>query len=150
LRDYNFGLNISHDLTNYLNCRTHVDYESKTTFVMETHFINNLERIIGEEVNNLSGYGNPGTTRFKIVRPGDNIERIDSNLPCVGMLLFLIKHSRPDFANVVCELSKFMDGSSTAAYKEMQIVVKFVLDTKLYCLKMQPKDDSKEWDLVSC
>jgi hypothetical protein len=102
---------------------------------------------IGKEDNNLSEYGVPGTPRFKIIRPGDDdMERIDSiiqtsNRSWVGLLLFLIKHSRPDLANVVRELSKCMDGASIAAYKEMLRVVKFVLDTKLYCLKIQPKND---------
>ena len=42
-----------------------------------------------------------------------------------------------------------MDGASHAAYKEMLRVMKFVLDTKQYCLQMQPKDEGKEWDLAS-
>jgi hypothetical protein len=65
------------------------------------------------------------------------------------MLLFLIKYSMRDLANVVRELSKCMDGASHAAYKEMLRVMKFVMNTKQYCLKMQPKDEEKEWDLVS-
>jgi hypothetical protein len=70
----------------------------------------------------------PGTPQFKLVRPGDNIERIDSILQIryrsiMGKFLFLIKHSRPDLANVVRELSKCMDGASTAAYKEMLRIV---------------------------
>jgi hypothetical protein len=48
----------------------------------------------------------------------------------VGMLLYLIKYSRPDIANVVRELSKCMDEANLAAYKEMLRVIKFVLDTK--------------------
>ena len=64
------------------------------------------------------------------------------------MLLYLIKYLRPDLANVVEELSKCMDGASFAAYREMQEVIKFVLDTKLNCLKLQPKHESEEWDLV--
>jgi hypothetical protein len=42
------------------------------------------------------------------------------------MLLYLIKYSRPDLANVVRKLSKCMVGASLAAYKEMQRVIKFV------------------------
>ena len=37
-----------------------------------------------------------------------------------------------------------MDGASTEILRIMQ----FVLDTQSYCLKMQPKDEGKEWDLV--
>jgi hypothetical protein len=77
------------------------------------------------------------------VRPSDETEKIDGNLQSkyrsgVGMLLYLIKYSRPDLANVVRELSKCMDGANLAAYKEILRVIKFVLDTKDYCLKLNP------------
>jgi hypothetical protein len=108
--------------------------------VTQSHLIKTLEDGFGEEVNNLREYTTPGTPRLKIVRPGDNFERIDSNLQIrcrvsVGMLLFLIKHSRPDLANVICELLKCMVGESTAVYNEMLRVVK---------LKLQREDDLKE------
>jgi hypothetical protein len=57
------------------------------------------------------------------------------------MLLYLIKYLKPDLANVVRELSKCMDGASLAAYKEMQRVIKFILDTKMHWLKLQPKHE---------
>jgi hypothetical protein len=96
------------------------DYERKTTFVMQPHLINNLKEKFEKEVNNLSDYGTPGTPRFKIVRPSDETEKIDGDLQStycsgVGMLLYLIKYSRPDLANVVTELSKCMDGANLAA-----------------------------------
>jgi hypothetical protein len=65
------------------------------------------------------------------------------------LLLYLIMYLRPDLANVVRELSKCMDGASLAAYKEMQRVIKFILDTKLRCLKLESKHESEKWDLVS-
>ena len=88
------------------------------------------------------------------MRPTDKTEKIDGNLQSkycsgVGMLLYLIKYSRPDLANVVRELSKCMDGANLAAYKEMLRVIKFVLDTKDYCLKLNPVFENEEWDLVS-
>jgi hypothetical protein len=60
----------------------------------------------------------------------------------------LIKFSRPDLENVVRELSKVMDGANLAAYKEMLRVVKFVLDTKDYCLNLNPIRENEERDLV--
>ena len=48
----------------------------------------------------------------------------------VGMLLYLVKHSRPDIANPVRELSKVLDGTTPAAMKEMFRVIKYVLDTR--------------------
>jgi hypothetical protein len=114
-----------------------------------------LKEKFENEVNNLSDYGTPGTPRFKIVRPSNKTEKIDGNLQLkyhigVGMLLYLIKYSRPNLANKVRELNKCIDGANLAAYKEILTVVKFVLDTKDYCLKLNPVFENEEWDLVSC
>jgi hypothetical protein len=69
----------------------------------------------------------------------------------VGMLLYLVKHSRPDIANAVRELSKALDGTSIAAYKELMRVLKYVLDTKRLSLKMEPKKEKNEteWSIVA-
>ena len=64
------------------------------------------------------------------------------------MLLYLVKHSRPDIANAVRELSKAMDGASVQAWKELQRVLKYVIDTKEWGLLMKPHM-SKEWRLVA-
>jgi hypothetical protein len=94
-----------------------------------------LEVIFGAKIVNLSNYGMPGTPCFNIVRPRENVDKIDPDLQAryrsgVGMLLFLIKYLRPDLANIVRELLKCMDAASHAAYKEMLRVMKCVVDTK--------------------
>jgi hypothetical protein len=48
----------------------------------------------------------------------------------VGMLLYLVKHSRPDIANAVRELSKVADGETTNHWNAMIRVIKYVLDTE--------------------
>jgi hypothetical protein len=49
------------------------------------------------------------------------------------MLLYLVKHWRPNIANVVHELSKVMDGAMLPAVaKEMKRVMKFLLNTRYY------------------
>jgi hypothetical protein len=63
------------------------------------------------------------------------------------MLLFLTKHSRPDICNIVRELSKCMDKATMGTYLEMLKVVKFVIDTKNFCLKIRPKGKIKNWSL---
>jgi hypothetical protein len=85
------------------------------------------------------------------VRPTDETEKIDGNQQSkdcsgVGILSYLIKYSRPDLENVVRELIKCMD---LPGYKEMLRVVNFVLDTKDYCLELNPICNDEEWDLVS-
>ena len=49
------------------------------------------------------------------------------SLRVVGMLLYLVKYSRPIIANAVRELTKCMDGVTSVAYKEMLALIKFVL-----------------------
>jgi hypothetical protein len=88
---------------------------------MQPHLIKNLEMKFGAKIMNLSNHGTPGIPRFVIVRPSENVDKIDPDLQAryrsgVGMLLFLIKYLRPDLANVVRELSKCEDAASHAAY----------------------------------
>ena len=65
------------------------------------------------------------------------------------MLLWLVKHSRPDIANCVRELSKVLDGTTESAYKKMLRVIKYVPDTKNLGLKIKPTEGrNTPWDLV--
>ena len=67
----------------------------------------------------------------------------------VGMLLFLVKYSRPDIANAVRELSKGNKNPNPAQYKKLLKTIKFVIDTKERALKYQNgENDMKEiWSL---
>ena len=88
------------------------------------------------------------------MRPLEDKEKISSEDQAlfrsgVGMLLYLVKHSRPDIANPVRELSKVLDGASPGNFCEMLRVIKYVLDTRKFGLKIEPifmKDSP--WELV--
>ena len=56
----------------------------------------------------------------------------------IGMLLYLVKHSCPNLSNMTRELSKANDGANPVAYKELLHVVKYVLDTEMLGLKIEP------------
>ena len=68
----------------------------------------------------------------------------------MGQLLYLMKYSRPDIANVVRELTRQVKKPSRPAFKELKRLIRFVLDTRDYGLRFEPKDpdDMKRWDLV--
>ena len=67
----------------------------------------------------------------------------------VGSLIYLVKHARPDIANIVRELAKCMSGAFIAALTELLRVIKFVLSTVNYGLYIEPKmQEDKMWDLV--
>ena len=63
------------------------------------------------------------------------------------MLLYLVKHSRPDIANATRELSKSMDGATEVGFQELLRVIKYVLDTEKYGLKLEPKKKDDMWNL---
>jgi hypothetical protein len=152
LKENGFNLKIEYNLTDYLSCRVIEDVKMNRILILQPHLINNLQAKFGEEVVNKRTYRTPGTPRFKIVRPDDEADLIDMNLQSryrsgVGMLLYLTKYSRPDLCNVVRELSKCMDKATMGTYLEMLRVIKFVIDTKHFCLRIQPVRKLKNWSL---
>ena len=65
------------------------------------------------------------------------------------MLLYLVKHSRPDIANAVRECTKVLDGATMYAYRGMMRIIKYVLHTSDYGLRISPIFKKNEpWDLV--
>ena len=52
------------------------------------------------------------------------------------MLLFLVKHTRPDLSNSTRELSKVMDKATEGHMKELCRVIKYAIDTKNKGLKL--------------
>lgn len=53
-----------------------------------------------------------------------------------GSLLYLVKHTRPDIANAVRELTKAMDKATAGHYKQLLRIIKFVSDTKTWGISM--------------
>ncbi len=105
-------------------------------------------------MNKLRNYATPGTPSLSIVRnplQEVSISQEDHKLyhSGVGMLLYLVKYSRPDIANPVRELSKVLDSLTPASFKEMLRVIKYVLDTKEYGLRVHPTKAADEmWELI--
>jgi hypothetical protein len=152
LKSMTLDLRLEEDLKNYLSFHIKIDKEDRIAWIQQPHLINNLKAKTREEAISMQGHVTPGTPLFKNVRPNNEDEipiasqfRYRSGF---GMLLYLIKHLRPDLTNLVLELSKCMDGTSIAAYKEMIRVIRFVLDTIETCLKLEPNLDDENLDLV--
>ena len=95
-------------------------------------------------------YQIPAAARDAIVRTNkeDSIDatRQKRYRSGVGMLLYLIKYSRPDISNAVRELSKAMDMPNEAHWKALIRDIKFVVDTRIKALTYEWffKDDDKE------
>ena len=55
----------------------------------------------------------------------------------VGLLLYIVRHSRPDLSNCVRELSKSMTLTTRDNYKKLLRVIRYIYDTKYYTLNMK-------------
>ena len=148
-----FSLKVERNVVDYLSCNIIGMNKENKFVIIQPHLITRLEEKFNEETTNKRNYGTPGTPRFKIQRPTEGMDQLDEEhqkkyRSGVGMLLYLTKYSRPDISNVVRELSKCMDGATWGAYLEMLRVIKFVIDTKTFGLKIMPKiEDSEDWNL---
>jgi hypothetical protein len=143
-----FKLKVESSLKDYLSCRVIEDSTQKSILILQPHLINNLEAKFGGEVCIKRVYKTPGIPRFKIVRPDDNADVINPSLQSpyrsgVGMLLYLTKYSCHDLCNVVRKMAKCMDKATKGTYLELLIIIKYVVDTKNFCLQIRPEITSK-------
>jgi ADP-heptose:LPS heptosyltransferase len=142
-------LKVKNDLDDYLSCEIKIDQGRKKAWI---HLLKKLRDKFWDIVKDMPKYVTPGTlhqvitrkTEWKITPEEQSIYRSGG----VGMLLFPIKHSRPDIANTVRELTKVLDGVSPAAHKELKRVIKYVLDTEKLALKIQPEVQTGKWSMV--
>ena len=68
---------------------------------------------------------------------------------CVGMLLYVVKNTRPDIANTVRDLTTLNDGPTGKPTKEMKHVIKYVIDTGNKGLKMTPQKKGNIMNIVA-
>jgi hypothetical protein len=86
--------------------------------------LKHLKQAFGEFVENFQEYKTPTTPKVTIVCPNKhdlliNPERQKLFRSGVGMLLYLVKHSRLDINNADRELTKITDQATEAHWKEL-------------------------------
>ena len=98
-------------------------------------FNQKINRKFGEELADVRVPSMPAGPGNSVVRMNYK-EKLERGLPkeqqtryCsgVGMLLYLVKFSRPDISNSVQDLSKYMDCANKAHYKALIQALKYVL-----------------------
>ena len=149
------SLKIQDNLKDYLSCNFEVDREKQQAILSQPHLIENLEQKLGSIMKDMKSYLTLGTLGVTLVKIDEKEEENTVSTTkhsmyrsAVGMLLYLVKHSRPDIANAVRELSKVLDKPNYRAFKEMCHVSKYVLDTHTYGLKFSPtKEEDEPWIL---
>ena len=149
---HGFKITVEQELTDYLSCEIRKNSRGDMAWLGQPHMIKKIENAFGEEVTRLPKYKTPGTPGYTIVKTENEDEMIEEEKQSryrtgVGMLMYLIKHSRPDIANAVRELAKCLGKATKAAYREMTRCIKYVLDTKSKGLLMAPKKNQGSWEI---
>jgi hypothetical protein len=131
-------------ITNFVGCQSLINRERYTIWINQPKLIQNLEMNCRTLVTTDRVFKIPAAPRSVVMRP---IKDVDPTISPdrqfkyrsgVGMLLYLVKHSRPDIANATRELIKVLDGATEAHWKAMMRIIKYVFDTKKNSLKLKP------------
>jgi hypothetical protein len=149
-------LKIENEMTDYLSCEIRFDSNKEKAWLSQPHLLKRLEKKCVAMVQFNQTYQTPGMPGLFIIiclKEGDTtISEEDQKMygSGIGRLLYLVKPSRPNISDAARELSKGMGGATEAAFKEMKCVIKFVLDTKMFGLKLQPKliGEDVEWAIT--
>ncbi len=88
-------------------------------------------------------YKTPGSPGYGVSRPTSEVQKISMEEKSLhwsgfGILLYLVKHSRPGIANAVYEYRKVLDGATVYACCGMMSIIKYVIDTSNNGLKICP------------
>ena len=121
-------------LDEYIGCTVKRIDKNKLGLI-QPDMINKLDKDFGPEVKNVREAETPMGPGVSVERPKENDEKLSKAAQkryrsAVGMLLYLVKHSRPDLSNAVRELAKVMDGATVKHEHMMRRVVKYVLATR--------------------
>ena len=149
-----FSVTVTDGTSDYLSCEVLFSKDKKKAWLGQPHLIKNLHKSFFDDVKNMPAYRTPGTPNVGLRRSPESAPEVSKEDHAkyrsgVGMLLYLVKHSRPDIANAVRELTKLMDKPTLAAVKEMKRCIKFVLDTAEWGLRIFPTGlDDDHWTMT--
>lgn len=138
-----FELTVDGTLTDYLGCEINFSSDGKAAWLGQPHLMKNLKSKFEGFVKSSKSVKTPGTPGFKSQKPMNDEEKLkpaEQKLyrSGIGMLNYLVKHSRPDLASPVRELSKTMDCATSFQLKELFRIIKHTLEHEFLGLKIAP------------
>jgi hypothetical protein len=148
---HGLAVTVTENMDDYLSCQVLMNKDKTKAWVGQPHMVKKIINTFEDEVKGLRIYKTPGTPNKGLVLAKEGEDRIDEARHSryrtgTGMLLYCIKHSRPEISNAVRELSKCLSGPNETAYKEMLRIIKYVKDTPDIGLRMEPQI-SDEWNV---
>ena len=136
-------------MSEYVGCKVRRTGE-KSLIMYQDDLIKKMEKTFNELVKHMQIYDMPAGTGMRVTRSKEGlITKTEQTLyrSGVGMLLFLVKYSRPDLANIVRELSRVNDGATKGHMSMLLRVIKFTFDTKNRVLSYELKNEKGNWEL---
>ena len=138
------------EMTEYVGCEV-VRKNRDELITKQSHLIGRIRNHFDKFTSALKKREIPLTTGFTVQRSDEKGELITAESQHlyragIGMLLYLVKFSRPDIPNTVRELSKANTGAADAQFKAMLRVINYTLDTENVGLSYKIK--RKELDSV--
>jgi hypothetical protein len=106
-------------MKHFVACHIIENKDKDTIYIHQPKLIKHLEEEFGSYATTSKVNITPGAPKDVVMRPekGDPLLTTDKQTKYrsrVGMLLYLVKHSRPDISNAVRELTKVLDGATLA------------------------------------
>jgi hypothetical protein len=148
---------VSPAAADYLSCDILTDYKNKIAWIGQPTLMKKLIKQFGKTIEKMGSYEykTPGTPGYLLTKPTTDIGILNSEEQSlyrsgVGTLLQFSNKTRPDLTNPVRELSKGMDRATPSAMKEMYRVMKYLITTKDFGLKLAPTGqgiDTTKWQL---
>ena len=139
-----FTITTQGTLQDYLGCKFTLIPEENTVYITQPFLVQKLIQKYNSQLTNRE-YKTPGTPGFtaslKAIKDEDILpsKKMEEYRSGVGMLLYLVKHSRPDIANPTRELSKCLTKATNTHFKELLRVIMFIKQTKRLGLRMRVK-----------
>ena len=145
-----FDIKKSNQIDTFIGCK--IKRIDNRILLSQPELIEKLLFVFKEDIKSGRDCKTPAGAGTKVMRPENNEGLLDDKQQSkyrsgVGSLLYLLKHSRPDLANSVRELSKVMDGATKAHWKMLLRIIRFVEKTKNYELILEPKRQGLNWEL---
>ena len=143
--------------TDYLSCEIKFNASRKIAWIAQPTLMGKMIKKFGPILDKMGNYTykTPGTPGYSLIKPEGETGILNPNEQTnyrsgVGTLLQFANKTRPDISNAVRELSRGMDKATKAAEKEMYRIMKYLVQTKDYGLKLFPKRDINDdlWTLT--
>jgi hypothetical protein len=119
-------------MSKFVGCHIIYTTDKDAFWIHQPKLLKNLKTNFNDLIEESARvFNTPSAPKTFIIRPKDGNPLISPEQQKqfrmgVGMLLYLVKHSRPDISNSVRELSKVADGDTEAPIKAFFRKIKYV------------------------